>query len=564
MVKAVQDTIDDSVRNVDITDFLGGLNSEKDQTDMNLNESPFCQNVFARPGKLIGRNGSVPLVSGLPAGSDGTLFFFDKGGNRRQIVWSAGNLYQVTFGISTLIATAVYNAGQRIASTTLYGTVYYSDGIVPMRQWEPLSNIEKQTPSSGAPLSLPPPAFNVVVTYEGSIVAGCVTVPGFAQEPDTFRWCDVNDPTTWNGTSAQAVGEGFGGKINAMNIMGVSAQGVSPFRALWVGKDENGIFGYQGALGSQTEFLIPASCGCLDGNSVQFIPGPSGQAYVCWLGTDRKVWFTNGISADELSGNIRTELSNYILAQIQANPNQLFSSVRNDANYQYVLDCGGNRQYVYDFQNQYWTKYQGWPSGFWTAGTDSTGFPAIFCAPDVAGANAGTFWQANTGLTDDGAIIPYIWKTGLLNAGNMYQYKEWIWAYVTFATNGGQVEVTVTEGPNTTGSTLVSDFTIQAPLTAAGQPFILDQSLLDGPDLLTPNPETATYTTYRFKNAIACPVDPSNYSEFFSSTGPLFESLRAADVQLELSQTNIAAHFEIWGARLQYIPFGYAEVGQTL
>src|SRR5690606_38435598 len=126
--------------------------------------------------------------------------------------------------------------------------------------------------------------------------------------------------------------------------------GVSPFRSLFVGKSRSGVFGYQGALGSLQEFLIPAPTGVLDGRTVQFIPGPDGRAYVVWLGTDRKVWFSNGITADELSKPIRSELALAILDRIQAGYSS-FNSVVNAIDYQYVLDLGDGVSFVYDYDN---------------------------------------------------------------------------------------------------------------------------------------------------------------------------------------------------------------------
>lgn len=545
MVAAVQSALDDAYAGVLLSDFSGGRNTEADPQDLKPNEAAECLNVKFRPGRLIGRNGYVLLISNLPAKNDGIAFFFDSGGNRRQVVWSNGSIYQVTFGIASLIAAAVYTAGNSVCHTTYAGVIYYSDGVIPLRRWNPITATEQAVPNAGGVGTIAPPAAKVLATSQGCIVAGATTVGGFF-EGDLIRWCNVNDPTTWLALSFQAVGQGTGGEVNSINNMGVSDQGVSPFKALFVGKSRDGVFGLQGALGSLQEFLIPASTGVLDGRTVKFMPGPDGRAYVVWLGTDREVWYTNGISADKLSANIRTELNTAILNRIQNIASPHFNAVINLIDYQYVLDVGGGLFFVYDYYGQAWTQYSGWPSGYWAEGVDVTGFPAIYVASD----SAGQFSQANFGDTDNGSMITFSWTTGFLNAGNAERLKDWDFLYATFATDSGQLEITVTPATGRDGAGNPATGVITAP-PSAGSPFVLDSSLLDGPDVLTVGAQ-GDFNVYQRKIRLRVPV---------AAYPGITEKLRGSSVQMNIKQSLVQGHFELFSAKLLYLNRGYKRVG---
>lgn len=545
MVAATQGALDDLYLGVAITDFAKGRNTEKDITDLDLNESPDCLNVKFRPGRLLGRNGFIQILNSLPSGADGTAAFFDSLGNRRQAVWSGGNLYQVTFGIATLVASAVYTAGKPVCHTSFNGKMIYSDGVVILRIWDPVAGTENQVPNTGG---LGPPAAKVLSTYSGAIVAGATSYGGVF-EPDNYRWSNVNDIGNWPALNVQGVGQGTGGEINSISNMGVSDQGVSPFKALFVGKSQNGIFGYNGQLGAQTEFLIPIDTGVLDGRTVSFIPGPGGRAGVVFLGVDRKVWFTNGIDAQELSGPIRTELANYILSRIQTVANPKFNAVRNSVDYHYVLDCGGGTHYCYDYQQDCWTLYQGWPSGYWTEGVDATGFPAIYVASDSAAVKS--FNQANTGDTDNGALVNSYWTTPFLHAGNPEMFKDWDWLYCTFLTDVGQIEISANNGATANGVQLNASGIITTPQSGSGL-FKLDSSLLDGPDVLAGPSGVGNLVYYEKKLRLRSPV---------AAYPGVSEKFRGSYVQVKFQQSLVRGHFELLGAKILYLKKGYKRTG---
>lgn len=547
---ALKNTLQDDLKDIDITDFLGGLNTVLDPQDMQLNMSPDCLNVYGVPGSLKCRGGEVELVE--PAATcDGLLLFYDDYGSRHIYSWSDGNLYEVTYGVETLLLSACYQAGERVAHTTLNGVVYFSEGITPMTYYNPADGTGGLQPGNPDQVgAVNPPAFKVVITYAGSIVAGnCVTAG--VQEADIFRWCNVNDPSTWLGVSAQAVGQGIGGGISGMSSMSVSDSGVSPFRSIWVGKESFGVFGYKGALGQMEEFQLPVAVGCLHPESVQLIQAPDDRAMVAWLGTDRRVWISNGITAVPLSTPIDNVLGAFINEQILNKAKPLFAAARHDGKYMYILDCGDGVHFVYNFQYKYWTKFTGWTSGYWTSGADATGFPGIF----VGGNLTERISQCDTGLLDLATPIDCYWSTPLLNGGNSYRYKDWIWSYITFRTSGGgQVFFTIREGPTPDDSHMECGYTVQA-LGDSGGTFILDVSTLDGPDVLGGD-EYTDQLMFRIKERLAVPT--------VGDLAPLipFQTMKASDAYVIVGQEDNPKPFEIMGIRVQFIWRGYAQVGQ--
>ena len=551
---SMKTTLEDDLKSIDILDFTGGLNSITDLFDLDLTQSPDCLNVYAEIGRLVGRKGSQSIVT-MSGTSDGIMQMYDALGSRRKFVWNNGNLVETTFGTEDIKATGSYNAGNRVCHTVLNGIIYYSDGIIPIRQYDPITGVDSDiTPDLSRAGAIPVPSANVLITYTGALVAGACVAAGVF-EPQQFRWCDINNPSVWIGANVQAVGQGVGGQINAMSNMGVSDAGVSPFRSLLVGKSQEGVYGYQGALGQLQEFLIPVPSGVQDGASMVFIPSPDGKAMVTWLGTDRKVWYSNGVTCAELSGPIRTELAEYVQNQIVTKgQNALFCGVNNAENFHYVLDCGDNTQYVYDYQNKYWTRYNGWPSGYWASGADNAGFPAIFFA-----SNTDTkYGQANVGVTEfDGTTpITHYWKTPYLGAGNHQRLKDFIQAFVAFRTQGGgQVDVAFVEGPTPTPDARLSTSYRIAITPDGGNYLIWDVGNWDDNDW-APNPDDQIQT-YQVKNRIACVVAGD-----FADLIP-FETFKAANCQVTIGQSEVASHFEILQFKLQYIWRGYAQVGQV-
>lgn len=539
--RGLKQALDDAMLAFRVTDFSGGLNSEMDQLDLKEDSSPDCENVkITKPGRLIGRDGYVARITGITNAPDGIDFFYDALGSRRVVMWANGNIYDVTGHTLSVIASSVYESGTRVCSHALNGTIYYSDGATTasgsIRMWD--GTTEGPLVTSGEVGSIPTPACKVMTSYAGSLVIGNLKFEDGTTAPHAYMWADVNDPTTIRGTNIQQVGQGYGGEINCILPLAVASTGVSPFRALIVGKSQFGLYGYSGALGSQEEFLINCPAGVRDGATMRYIPGPDGSGYVVFLGTDNKVWAVNGTSAVELSGNIRTELSRYV--ELRSQYSQRFTSVVNSSDFQYILDLGG-RQYVYQYDLKTWTRYTGWPSGHWVEARDMFGNYVLYCADRINN----TLSQCNYGTTDNGAaIVPY-WKTPYIHCGDRNLLKTWQWIFVGWRTDNGNVVVTTT--PNMEQGT-ASTKTLEPDVAVAADDLIWDVGDWDEHDWASSTLDT--FLPYREKARLTYQPVGVNYKEL----------VRGTDVTIKLSTTSAGSHFEILGFTLLYLPRGRKRV----
>lgn len=534
--RTLKAVLDDALLALQIKDFAGGLNSEADPQDLAPNESPDCQNVkFTKDGKVIGRAGYVVRVGSVPSQPDGIAFFYDSLGRRTIALWANGNLYDCSGYSLALVAGAVYTAGNKIAWTTLNDILYYSDGAIPLRQWNPGLATEAAV-ATGAGIA--PPAAKVLATVDGCIVAGATTVSG-TYEPHSLRWSNVADPTNWSGTAAQKLGEGQGGEINSILPLSVSSSGVSPYKAVFVGKSQKGIFVMKGALGSLEEVLVNAPTGVLNGSTVRYVPGPDGSGYVMWLGADNRVWFTNGVYSGEVSSRVRSEIQDCIFNRLAANPKAVFSASVNYQDFQYVLDLGMGTQYCYDYDRKIWTRYQGWPSGYWCEGKDGNGQHILYCADRINN----TLSQVNLGVTDNGTAIAPHYKTGYLHAADPEQLKVWKFMYVAFVTDTGDIdyEVTPNRGTGTPATGTISAEAIAATGAlwdvAIWNTDVWDTSVVAG------------YNNYKKKSRLKVPTTGLDGS---------VESLRGGDIQVKLAlgEDTPAGHFEIDSVTLLFLPRG--------
>lgn len=554
MVTKIKAALDDAQRGVSIGAFDGGRNTEDNVFNLGLNESPDELNVrFDQPNRCIGRKGWALLSNILTAKPDGHFFFFDSAFARRDILFSAGNIYDCTSGTPILKVAAAYTAGHRVAGSDLLGNFYWSDGLLAMQAYDPIAGTNAAVVPGGATSAV---KFTVIITYQGSLVIGNTTY-GATYEPDNIRWCNLGDPTMFLAVSAQAVSKGTGGFINALESFGIANTGVFPQQAIFVGKSKQGIFLYAGALGSLQEAQIQIAAGVLDSRAVKYVPAQTtGKAGVVFIGTDRRVWFTDGITGDKIDKKIKTELSDYILAQLAIDPNTYFSMVRNFENFQLVIDLQG-QQFCYDWEQGNWTLYQGWPSGLFVEGVDSTGFPALYCAVNkiVLGTTYG-FAQVNVTLLDNTTIINYYWTTGFLHAGNPQIYKVWPFLFVAFATDTGQIEYKCQQVASNK-PVLLAATGILEPTSGNDTFFTWDVSDWDGGDVWAPG-SSGLYAVYQRKARLAVPIDPiagRNVIPYMTKT-----SLRGACVQIKLQQSQVSARFELLAAKIMWFARGYKRV----
>lgn len=552
----LKDNIDDALRSIYFPDFAG-LNSEADPTDIKLNEAADCQNVrVSRLGRLIRRDGYSVYVSGLAAKPDGVAFFYDSAGYRRLVVFANGALYDCTTGAATLIQASCYTAGNRVTSVQINSKLYFSDGetisssggaLSGIWYWDPIVSASAATLllSNGAAGTIPTPAAKVLSAYTGCLVLGRIRYTTGEYDDHAVMWGGVNDPTRILGTNIFHLGQGQGGYINAITPMGVGSQGVAPYQALFVGKSQLGVYQLKGALSpdSLSEILINVPTGVLDGDTVKFIPGPESSGYIVWLGSDARVYYTNGISGDELSQPIRSEVAQYVNDAIsQGSP--VFSAVRNFSASQYVLDVGGGIQYCFDWLTKTWTRYSGWPSGLWCEARSSSGQPTIYCADRTNNRLS----QCDTGSTDNGTAINPYWTTGYISAGDPDLHKLWQWVIASFATDSGDLKFTATCNQGGGGSSTVT-FTTSSSSTDAlwdAVTSIWDTSLWSAVRF-------ATYQTYKKKGRL---------TKTTAITG-IKELLGGYDIQIKVEQTTTGTHFELLGFDLLYLPRGRKKVAAS-
>lgn len=547
--------LDDSYLVYTIEDFSGGRNTEKNPLSLSRSESPNQKNGhLSQPGRYIMRGGWQTQCEGLPAGADGWFFSFDADGQRHLLEWSNGDLYETTGGVATLRVAACYTAGQRVVASDFTGAlIYWSDGILTLQEYNPVTNVNITVISSGAVGSITPPIFDAISVFAGSIIVHPV------DEDDVYRFCNTNDVTTWLGVSAQAVGRGVGGKINSIAVFGLAAAGgVVPQRTFFVGKSQHGVYSYTGALGSAVENVLQIDAGVLDPDSVKFVNGgPDTPAGIVFLGTDRRIWWTNAYAFKELSLNIATELSNEIVNRLIVDSTARFTAVKNAAEKQYILDIGDDVQFAYHYAAGGWTLYEGWPSGMWVDASDVLGAPAIY----VASRTDGSVAQANLSYGDDDQPIDFYWQSGDADMGDVSRLKgvDFINCVFTVSYNG-QLEVEVKESLSyqITADRQVAELTMTPPSFSSGL-FILDQSVLDGPDVLGEPGNTAN-ETFELMERIAVDV-PAAYA--YGIEG-LTEQLAASAVRVKVGQSTVVAYCELLSIQLLYVMKGHRRVGNAV
>lgn len=549
---------DEALMGVDMTDFSLGLLSDIDDLDIPLNGSPNCENVMPKQGQFDGRAGwrILATITASSVDPDGIASFKDDSDVVHVIVWHGGNMYHVTTGgiVSTLTST-VYSQGQRVASVPYSNVLYWSDGDTiwnsgadysGLRQYDGVA--ESMVIGSGAPGSISPPAARVMAVYAGQLVLGRCKLVGGTIEPHIIRPSNVNDATTFLAAPAQNVAPGEGGEINSIIPFSVSTEALDLSRTLFIGKSEGKVFGMQGALGALTENVINIDAGVLDGPAASFIPGPNGQSgVVVFPGTDYQVYVTNGVTADSLSKDrCSEEIAAYINDRRASGAEVKFTSVRNSQDTQYVLDLGGDRQYCYDYKRKNWTRYRGWPSGYWTRTEDSIHRQMLLVTCIVDGNLVVA--ECNRGLDDNGVAISPYWTTPKLrgdaggegqNAGDASKLKNWGPLFLDVSTDSSDF-VAELETDHGEGQSATASFTI-SPSVTSGSTIARYGIALYGTLYKYGQTLTAIFASYSRRLGIAkqTPGKPPEY-------------LKGGICQIKIGQTVKGAIFRVQGIRIKY------------
>lgn len=541
---------------IQVGDFTGGLQSNADPADLPLNASPDCENVFAQSGQLYGRLGHIVRAAGLPAAADGGAFFYDRNGDRRLVVFSNGNIYDLSSSFTVnSVATGVYTAGNPVTSAVLNRILYFSDGETihtsglnqsGIRYYDPFTSTSAAPllVSSGSANTIPTPACKVLRAIAGSLFLANIKYVGGTYAKDSGMWSNVNDPTTIISTNIFAVGQGQGGDINCVVPLGLQSESVLPDQGIFIGKTEYGCYILTGALSVATlsEERLNIPDGIKDGESAQFITGPNGPGVVVFLGNSRRVWYTDGLKHDELSKDISKELAFCVTDRLSVSSSARFTSVKNDQDFHYVLDCGydangRSTQFCYDWDLKRWFRYRGWPSGYWIAARDANSQPAMYVL-DRANAHLS---QANAGTDDNGTDIAPYWWTPWIHAGDQYLLKIWRMVHVCYRTNGATITINarVRQGEGHTASTSI------AITEASDNSAVWDDSTWDS--AIWALSILGDFTNYQ-KEARLMRASSANDGTYHALRGP--------DIQLKISRSSAGGIFNIFSFGVEYIARG--------
>ena len=567
--RAPKGMLEDSYQRLLLNDFSGGLNTYTGAISLPSNASPDMLNVIPTPGRLRYRGG-YNSYSPLTHTADQVCDFYDTAGTHHYVVWENGAIVDVYTGAEVAVTSNGYTAGQRVGCCTISGVLYWSTQTVPLQYWNPVANTHGAVVQTGATT---PPCSPYLFVYAGSIVAAGVNyVPATPADyqPTVMGWSVPNQPGNWDAASSQAVGPLIqGATLEFAIVLGVANTGVPPTRTIVVGRSDIGIIAYTGALGSLTENAVNCPVGCKDGASAVFCPGSDGFGDDIFLGTDNQFWKSNGINAVVASLDVQN------LVQTQASyataGSRFFAGYNEE--YCYYFCQVNTYQFVYKWDIAKWTVFTGWPSGPLLNTTDSNGLPALFVASNIS-TQLG-FFQIGLDRKDDNGTPPSVYyKSPWLHAGDPELLKVWHYLALLAYNTGTTYQVTVAGlARSNDGSQMVSAPMLFGTSGVLGTPFILNYSLLNGPDRLQAGglstaPIAPPQTPVLMRGRIACPVVWEQDSmcrglieEVSGGSGAIYEALNAVAIQICVAYYSDEVNFDVLGIQTRFLSRGYRREG---
>jgi hypothetical protein len=549
-----------------MNDFSGGLNTYVGALSLPLNASPDMLNVLPLPGRLKYRGGSL-RASALPYTTDQAYDFYDTTDAKHQAVFAGGNIYDTVGGTPALVLANAYTAGDRVGVCTVRGVLYWSTQTIAIQYWNPATSATGAVVKTG---SSDVPCSPYLFVYAGSIVAlGVNYVPATPADyqPTVMGWCVPNQVGNWAAASSQAVGPLIQGATLEFGIvLGIANTGVPPTRTIVVGRSDVGLIAYTGALGSLQENAINCPVGCRDGASAVFCPGADGFGDVIFLGSDGQFWKTNGINAIVASLDIQTTLQ----MQVQNAPagGRFWAGYNQQQSYYF---CNvGSFQFVYKWDIKKWALFTGWPNGVVLNTTDIHGVPALFIAssdPAILG-----YYQIAVPQIGDRDTVPSIYyRTPWLHAGDPELLKIWSWITLLAYNTGTRYVVTAVglERPED-NTQMQSDPLYLGSASATGiKPFVLDSSLLDGPDVLTAAPSGSSGPLpIMMRGRLSAPVtwEPDSMcrgilEEIVGGGGAIREDMKAVAIQFTIAYNAGIADFDVLGIQTRFTSRGYKREG---
>jgi len=551
-------------KSLNMNDFSGGWNVVTGAMGLPLNQSPDCLNVLPLPGKLRFRGGTINKVA-LPHPADHAFPFYDSAGGKHYAIWAGGTLYDVASGAVVTVDAASYTsvAGVKIGACVLNGVLLWSVGDawtpVKLRFWNPAASTHGAVTSSTGVGLVDAPASSFLFTYLNQVYAlsplwGKVGGSGTdVYQKNVMAISEVNDYTSWPAATSQAVGPNNGGTLVAGLQMGISNTGVPPARNLLILRSDEGVYAYTGAPPSLVESVLNCPVGCLDADSVQFVPALDGLGGIIWLGTDGQFWKSNGINCLPICQNTYNYIINAVGNTLNNNANARFRSFYNDVWQYYSCDVNGT-QFAYFYNTGAWSKFQGWPSGPTFSTTGFTGAPIYYVASSAT-SNPYVAQIAVDNSLDNGSMPSTYWTTPFLHGGDLRGYKSFDWITLCPLDTGVTYRVQGISNKRSDNTYMQSDSALlAAPLggTAGSGKFILGVSKLGGPDVLgSGSVSVASAIPVPMQTKMVCSVPDDPYL-----LPGMKESLKGVAAQYTIKWAAGQAAFDLLWIEVQYAPLG--------
>lgn len=467
MAKAAKGNLDDSLVDIRIQDFSGGLNTFDGPLTLASNETPQCQNVLGFPGRLL-YNGGYKQESALPTSvvPDNSWEFYDSSNAKHHVIWVNGNMYDTASGSAVTIATGVYTPGQQIGRIDQFGVLYWITPTVGLQKYDGSTN-SAVTSSGGAGNSGPPAGGSYLASFAGSLICGNPVYSAITNV-GAFIYSNVNDPRTWLGANINNLGNNQ--FIEWIVPMGVSAAGVPPSGGFVIGTVLN-VFFYEGPLNSLTQRLVNCPVGAKEPNSAVYLPANDLLGSVTFLGSDGQIWQTNGITATCVSVKILNLVYNLVQNAVVANPSVRFFGCYNERYQYYLIDMANNQQLAYRWQTNAWFYFAGWPSGCFFDGHDSNGYPVNLVAASNTGVVApGVYTLGVDNALYGGGAPGVFYSTPYLHGGQPGVMKEYQWVELDFLNNYNTYTLQGSTLPNSANVSQSSNlYTFALPAVAQAQ-----------------------------------------------------------------------------------------------
>jgi hypothetical protein len=372
----------------------GGLNARDPLADMKETEAVVMDNYFPTPSSVVSRNGKTPYSTGI-SGSVETLAVYASGATKKLFGFVSGKVYDCTTA-GAVGAAAVTGLGNSRFQTINFGT---AGGFFLLC----VNGIDKMRVYTGSTWY----ADGTTTTVTGVNTANCIHINNFKNRV----WLiEKNSFNAWYLPVSS-----IGGAASALDLSGLFKMGgYLMAMANWTIDNAAGIDDYAAFISSEGEVVLykgtdPTSAATWAMVGSFRMGAPIGRRCFMKAAADVLVLTTDG--AFPLSKSLLTDRSQLNLAatdKISDLINADAIAYKGNFGWQAIVHPIGNKviinvptvedstsiQYVMNTTHGAWCRFTGWNALCWETMGNSLFF----------GGNNGV-WQADTGLSDDGADI---------------------------------------------------------------------------------------------------------------------------------------------------------------